>query len=225
MWDELLAHGDAVRNLPFRDDAEAVARETMLRVRRNVENLVAGLKRHGFEFGRYPDGEVVPGYAGPLVPPSKHVESELNEIESLVGGPLPLALVAFWRYVGSVNLVGAYPDWPDGSDPLWVDPPAATIDEFPNWLDRKAFDPDERAFGAQIAPDSLHKDNVSGGLPYEILLPNAAIDGELSNEGSGLYFVEYLRQALDWGGFPGFASDPDGMPAWLDKLSERVDRF
>lgn len=77
----------------------------------------------------------------------------------------------------------------------------------------------------QIAPDELHKDNVSGGLPYGIVLPDAVADGLLLNSANVIYFVEYLRQALDWGGFPGFATDSNAMPKWLDRLSESVQRF
>jgi hypothetical protein len=55
-----------------------------------------------------------------------------------------------------------------------------------------------------IAPDEYHKDNVSGGAPDEIHLPNSAMDAELENEWHETSFVEYLRVCFKWGGFPGF---------------------
>jgi hypothetical protein len=225
VWDELLSHGPVVRMPPFVDQANDVVRETMNRVRENIESLVRGLEKHRFVFGQYPDGEEVPGYEAPLVPPPDDVDERIVEIERLAGGPIPLSLAGFWRHVGSVNLVGSHADWPENTDPLWVDTPELTIDEFPNWLDRRTSDPDEPSFAAQIAPDVLHKDNVSGGLPYEIALPDAAIDGRLLNGASDLYFVDYLRQALQWGGFPGFASDPEAMPRWLDRLRKEIRGF
>jgi hypothetical protein len=225
VWDELLSYGPRVRNATLIEEANLVLRETMTRVRHNIQRLIGGLERHGFEFGRYPDGEEVPGYDAPLVPPPANADELIREIERLAAGPVPLSLAGFWRYVGSVNLVGSHPAWPDNTDPLWVEMPGVTLAEYPDWLDRSNSDPDEPPFAAQIAPDVLHKDNVSGGLPYEIALPDPAADGLLLNGASDIYFVEYLRQALDWGGFPGFATDPDAMPEWLDRLSESVQRF
>jgi hypothetical protein len=61
-------------------------------------------------------------------------------------------------------------------------------------------------FLCPIAPDVLHKDNVSGGLPYSIKLPNAGADALLCNEWHNVGFIPYLRIAiLDWGGFPGLS--------------------
>jgi len=228
VWDELLARGAGVREPASLPEAEAVVRETMTRVRANVEAVIAGLKIHGFRFGVYPDGEPVPGYAGPLVPPAADVDSRIAELESLVNGPIPLSLAGFWRYVGAVALVGAHPEWPDPSsellsDPLWVEGPEASIAEVREKLEDR--EREDEPLAAVIAPDALHKDNISGGEPYEIEIPSASADALLLHEGNDYYFVEYLRQALDWGGFPGFAGEPDAMPAWLDRLSEKVVRF
>src|SRR5258708_6983758 len=51
VWDELLALGAAVWEGPLYADALAVARETMRRVRHNVELLVPRLRSLGFAFG------------------------------------------------------------------------------------------------------------------------------------------------------------------------------
>lgn len=225
VWSRLIAAREHVRAKPLLDDAQAVVRETMTVVRSNIEMLIDGLAKHGFQFGSYPDGESVSGYDAPLVPPSDNVDDLIADIERLVGGPVPLSLAGFWRVVGSVSLVGYHPNWPDNTDPLWVESPDVTIAEYPDWLDRRNSDPEEPQFAAQIAPDVLHKDNVSGGLPYEIPLPNAAADAVLLNQGSNLHFVEYLRQALRWGGFPGYVDDPDAFPRWMGYLTERVRQF
>jgi hypothetical protein len=187
--------------------------------------VIRELDAHKFQFGKYPDGEDVPGYEGPLVPPADDVLNLFAVIEKITKGPIPLSLAGFWQYVGSVNLVGYYPDWPDNTDPLWVDSPEVTLAELSEWSDLDVSDAEGFALGAVISPDVLHKDNVSGGLPYRITLPNAASDAVVLNEGRNMYFVEYLRQALDGGGFPGFESDPEVMPRWLDEISEDVRRF
>ena len=65
---------------------------------------------------------------------------------------------------------------------------------------------------AGLAPDDLHKDNVGGGDPYGVCLPNPSADFVFRHERHGLHFVPYLRLAiLTWGGFPG--------------LEERGERF
>ena len=57
---------------------------------------------------------------------------------------------------------------------------------------------------AGLAPDDLHKDNVSGGDPYGLELPNPSADFPLMYERHNSLFVPYLRLAiLRWGGFPG----------------------
>ena len=51
VWTELQALGDAVREEPLHGDALAVARETMRRVRRNLEMLIPRLVAVGYQFG------------------------------------------------------------------------------------------------------------------------------------------------------------------------------
>jgi hypothetical protein len=53
-----------------------------------------------------------------------------------------------------------------------------------------------------LASDYLHKANFSGGAPYGIELPDRGSDPIFVNEEHGLPFVDYLRLAFRWGGFP-----------------------
>ena len=57
----------------------------------------------------------------------------------------------------------------------------------------------------------MQKQGDSGGLPYSIAIPNLGADGDLLNEPLNTTFVNYLRVAFEWGGFPGWAGD-DGAP-------------
>ena len=43
----------------------------------------------------------------------------------------------------------------------------------------------------------------SGQDPDEMAVPDERADGEMLNEGHGVFFVEYLRLAFRFGGFPG----------------------
>lgn len=51
VWTELLALGEQVRSEPLHEDALAVARETMGRVRQNIEILIPRLEAIGYQFG------------------------------------------------------------------------------------------------------------------------------------------------------------------------------
>lgn len=212
VWDELKALGAEVRNEPYREQAQAVATETMRRVRRNCEKLVSRLNVLGYQFGIYPDGSRRSPKGEPLTLPSKSMQADLDELEA-EAGPLPLSLVAFWHEVGAVDFVGRHPGWGDGLDPLVVDPPEGAL----SFL----FDEQEEdGIFAALAPDDLHKDNVSGGDPYGVLLPNPSADFLFIEERHNLSFVPYLRLAiLRWGGFPGL----DAREVLFEPLGQLVD--
>jgi len=74
-------------------------------------------------------------------------------------------------------------------------------------------------FGIIIAPDLYHKDNVSGGAPYSIEVPNRTIDGLLLNERNETYFVNYLRMSFKYGGFPGMQWHKGGIAKEILELA------
>jgi hypothetical protein len=179
-----------------------VAAETMRRVRRNCERLSSRLRALGYTFGTFPDGSRRSYTVEPLVPPSDAMRADCAELEAQAG-PLPLSLVAFWQEVGAVDLVGMHPSWLNGLDPLVVDPPEGALSFL---FDGEGSEGEIEGAGwfAGLAPDDLHKDNVSGGDPYGVHLPDPSADFRLLYERHGLLFVPYLRLAiLRWGGFPG----------------------
>jgi hypothetical protein len=210
VWKDLMALGPAVRDEPDWAQAGEVVVEMMSRVRRNCETIVARLEGMGYDFTRYPDGSRRYGDMPPITPPSVELQDAQSELEE-TAGPLPLSLIAFWKEVGAVDLVGMGPGWSDGLDPLVVDPPEGAL----AWIEN-SYAEEEGVFAA-LAPDDLHKDNVSGGDPYGVLLPQPAVDFIFENEPHGLHFVPYLRLAiLEWGGFPGL----DGSGIDFEPLRE-----
>lgn len=215
VWAELQSLGDAVRREPYAAQAQEVAAETMRRVRRNCERIVSRLQGMGYVFGTFPDGTRRSYTVDPLTPPSDQMRADREEVESEMG-PLPLSLIAFWDEVGSIDLVGMHRAWPDGLDPLVVDPPEAALSEM--------FEAEEGFFVA-LAPDDLHKDNTSGGDPYGLELPNPSADFPFMYERHDLLFVPYLRLAiLRWGGFPGL-EDRGITFAPLDALTAELEPF
>ena len=99
VWSELAALGADVRHEPVYSDARAVARETMTRVRHNVELLAPRLRELGYRFA-HPD-EV-------LVPPTPELLERLDWLEA-GAGPMPLSVRAFFEHVGSVCFMGSHP--------------------------------------------------------------------------------------------------------------------
>lgn len=75
----------------------------------------------------------------------------------------------------------------------------AAIEEYQEWESYVEVDGPEEAglFAIPIAPDALHKANVSGGGPYGLLFPNNGMDGLLLEgdepEWHHTSFVNYLR--------------------------------
>ncbi|MCQ4625103.1 hypothetical protein KBX18_05945 [Corynebacterium sp. CCUG 69979] len=68
-----------------------------------------------------------------------------------------------------------------------------------------------------VAPDSLHKANISGGAPYGFELPAPTVEGTFVNEDAHAQpihepFVDYFNRVFRSGGFPGQrVSAPDGF--------------
>lgn len=71
-----------------------------------------------------------------------------------------------------------------------------------------------------IAPDHLHKANISGST-YDIMLPNARVDARLY--GTDFYFVAYLRNSFAWGGFPMLADYPERDEKLIEMLKEGLE--
>lgn len=157
----------------------------------------------GYEFQR--PSAVFPG-------PAPGTEGAIERIEEQVGA-LPLALKIFWRSVGSVDFTARHRqsmpvEYPwhacDYPDPLVLYPASVAVAE----LDEFLGDRDERLrcgfpYIVPIAPDDVHKDNVSGGMWYNLSVPAVADDPPLNDEWHQTTFVSYLELAVRWGGFPG----------------------
>jgi hypothetical protein len=204
VWSDLLAYGAAIRHEPLFTDARAVVQETMRRVRHNIELLVPRLEAIGYHFGIYPDGTHPAYHPGPFTPPLPNIQHRITALEALVG-PIPLSIRGFWEQVGSVDFIGYHPAWPQYADPLVVESIDGAEAEYEIWrsdVEDRMVDESE-PFAIPIAPDYYHKDNVSGGPFYRMVVPNAAIDGILAEEGHHTTFVHYLRICFRSSGFPG----------------------
>jgi hypothetical protein len=212
VWKDLLALGAAVREDPHAADALAVAYETMGRVEANVRTVSDRLVQLGFTKS---DGLL-------HTPPNRRVDAQIRQLEK-VAGTLPISLRAFYEIVGSVDWIGNHPDLSPARSPLCTDPLVVMpIEAALETADEYGQDEEEKWI--LIAPDELHKADTSGGDPYQIEVPNRTADGILQYECHGLHFVDYLRLAFRFGGFPGYEGI-EYPPPQLAELSADLRSF
>jgi hypothetical protein len=165
----------------------------ILAVRQQIDAIAGRLPTLGYRFT-----EPHNAFPGPEAGTEAAIEREV--------GALPDVIKLFWRLIGSVNLIGAHADWSgcEYPDPLVVYPPSVAISE----LDKFLADREERTrcnlpYAVPIAPDAYHKENVSGGMWYNLTIPAVAEDPLLNDERHQTTFTSYLELAVRWGGFPG----------------------
>ena len=212
VWSELIALGSVVRQTPHFADAQSVASATMLRAKTNVERLTQLLPTIGWHFA-YPQTGPPTNFAV-WIRPSPETPNMLAQLEREVGGPIPVSLSTFWSAVGSVCLIRKPTD--EGvvqyPDPLVVAPLQHAFIELDEWRENESFRDLKPTFAVPIAPDAYHKEDVSGGAPYEMELPNPVADGPVLNLDPSMMFVAYLRHAFKWAGLPGYANLYDKPP-------------
>lgn len=223
VWAEIVAAGT-----PPSAEAVAVARELARRAGRNAARIRDHLAAQGYAF----EADV------PIRPPAPGIAQQLDAMEEQIA-PVPLALRAWAEEVGLVNLNGSHPEWGiEYADAFCVElDPAYAVEVHREWIEEGWFTRwGQIRFPVPLAPDHLHKDDVSGGAPYGIELPDPSIDPRWHHDDvhAGATFVGYLRSALlRWAGFPGWArADPDGsgrprppFPPDLTALAARLERF
>lgn len=221
VWRELRVHPRIEGAL--REEALAVARATMERVRQNVALLVERLSARGWK-----------ALGGRLhTPLGEEDRRAMTEVERRIGAPLPPSLRAFWEVVGGVDLVWDYNDdagdfdLPEAlveADPLAVDPARVATYLFEEWEERiDAVRPELRdPYNLDLAPDRFHKANISGGAPYGIDLPFLGADPIWRGEAHELPFVDYLRLCFRWAGFPRLEHEPE---RWADLVRELAAGF
>lgn len=237
VWAEI---GAARRTAPNRALAEAVATETMVRVRRNLDLLVPRLEAAGYRFGPGapatttglvmaigPNAQQVDlgallglkpkGAQAPVAGPTR-VPPDPEDI-AVLDGRVPVSVAAFIREVGQVDLLGQHPQiCPGGSrDPLVVAPWAACwADALYEAEDELALSPTDEDKLAQVqGEDPL----IDGGITTPL---DGSLDPVLGGTES-LRFVPWLRRSLTCGGMAGWYGKR--APAAVRALTEGFEAF
>jgi len=216
VWRDIRAHERIDGG--FRDEVIEVAEAAMRRVAQNADLIAERLRAAGWL-------ALLASYQDLRTPPKPDDSAVFARIEEISGAPVPPTLLAFWRVVGGINWVWDYkasvaqPSLgfdlpPEEHDALCLDAPGDISYLLDEWIDEKArYEPDLlHPFRIDLAPDDFHKANISGGGPYCIKVPFPGADPLFEDERHELPFLDYLRLAFRWAGFPG-----------LDRHAERCD--
>lgn len=205
-WSCLVGMEYRLGDRQFREEAMAFACEIMKRARVHVLGIISQLQEENYSF---------------LYPDEMHIEPGpcdwIRDLEQS-GIYLPLSIAAWLREVGTVNLIGTHPSWPapgymksgkgEKTEPLLADPLVVGLSkDYAEYLYREWKESSESTltpFRVDIAPDHLHKANLSGGMPYQMAADRPLVDTILLNERHATSFVHYLRIAIQYAGFPGF---------------------
>ena len=216
VWRDIRAHERIDGG--FRGEVIEVAEAAMRRVAQNADLVAERLRAAGWL-------ALSASYHDLRTPPKPDDQAVFARIEEISEAPVPPTLLAFWRVVGGINWVWDYnasvaqPTLgfdlpPEEHDALCVDAPGSISYLFDEWMEEKAsHEPDLlHPFSIYLAPDDYTKANISGGGPYCIEVPFLGADPLFADERHGLPFLDYLRLAFRWAGFPG-----------LDRHAERRD--
>ena len=185
----------------LRAEALAVAVETMRRVARCCDLAAERLSAAGW----------VPLFGHLRSAPEPDLPKLLAALEQASGSPVAPSLLGFWQVVGAVDFVWDY-EQAQAAPALGLDVDLTEMDPLlvgaagapcAMWLDARSPGDLDTPSRLCLAPDHLHKVNTSGGDPYGIDLPFRGADPPFEGEPHDLPFVDYLRLALRWGGFPG----------------------
>jgi hypothetical protein len=149
-------------------------------------------------------------------PPEKKEIAFIRKLEKK-GMLLPLSLRAWVEEVGDVNLSGAHQTlsfWADANFPgIYADPLMVSMDHFmfeiEGWIEERDAGGDPGIIGPVLGWDAEAKarlavENEQLDYGYTIELPNGAADARLDGAPNRTTFVDYLRIAFRWGGFPGW---------------------
>ena len=147
-----------------------------------------------------------------LTPLGSRVEPGMTGGARLTGGP---QVTGRRRVPGGPQLTGG-PRVPGGPEvtggPGVTHGPGRT--DGPEVTDgpRMTGEPDSArpVFVLPVAPDRLHKANISGGSPYGFRVPDGCAEGIFVAE-EAMPFIEYLNRVFACGGFPGPVRDEVGL--------------
>lgn len=207
-------------------EALSFARKVMKFAERNVDLLTEKLVKSGYQFASKQRFRT---------PARRDGEQCFAELASL-GIFVPISLQAWCLEVGGVDFCGSHPAWPKSAyygigksegqaDPWYTDPLSIDLD-VEEWLKvGRSGERDGSQILLDVAPDIVHKANISGGGPVSVSGTRPSFDPVLINQPGSFTLLSYLRWAFEWGGFPGFEYIIDAPNEILAEWREGLTRL
>jgi hypothetical protein len=197
----------------FNNEVIAFSRAVFSRINDNLNVLIDNLVSSGYQFASPNDVKGIPD-------PEVWVWSQGLEQQGIV---IPISLRAFISEVGAIDLMGSNPEWPksgyagldreSGNDVWYTDPLVVgyvsetnILGMYEGWQYQIKEEGRENVgpFVIEFAPDHFHKANISGGVPYSINASVPSVDCLVLYERLNTSFLTHVRNAIEWGGMPGF---------------------
>jgi hypothetical protein len=138
-------------------------------------------------------------------------DAELENVERILGGPLPISLRAWSEAVTHVSFLGSHPVLnPRAVMSFGTNEPAPNTDESAVPDPLVLNDVAVAAVRDRADPDLWDGDIflIGIGESHGIRVPDSSADSAFVDWKKG-FFVEYLRRVFAWGGFPGWERHPN----------------
>ena len=235
VYDEIEKLEEKAFHPEYLADIEKVLTETFSRTAQNLQVIYEELLKMNYLFNKAPESN----FQRPLHPPIQNTDELLKRLDEEVEpfGFVPLSLKYFYKIVGGVNFCW---DYETGEDFLWrmADPiQVFSLDAIVSDLSRgywkqemDEYAEEDEFFEAylDLSPDDLHKDDISGDIPYAIeVTPKPSIDALFMNEPNNTTFINYLRISFEYCGFPGLArsSYDNDYQGFFDRVKPKLQRI
>lgn len=205
VWAEIVALEDSAQDAAVVEEASAVARAMMRRVKANLEGILAVLAKRKYKLAAKTAKKA-------LAPPDAKLAQQTKALEAIVGAPLPLSLRAFWEIVGSVDLTeheaASSSEGLGAHDPLLVAAPKLVLSLVKDRADHEkrlpaALREPIRDLVVGLDPQTKADEDAPNDAPYTLTIVGSRADAVLRQGDRETTFVAYLREAIAAGGFPG----------------------
>lgn len=211
VYDDIYALGEEAFNNEYFDDVYAVLTETFNRVAFNLQVIYRELSSINYIFKSNFTSNSDRSLVAPLLNSDRLIEDLENAVADF--GKIPLSLKLFYKIVGSCNFTWDYESQPillwEGADAIQIDSlddlvAYVTTDDWKEYITESLEYDEDEIPSLELAPDYLHKDNISGGPSYSLqITQNESIDSLFLNEPNETTFIDYLRICMENCGFPG----------------------
>ncbi|MDJ1481039.1 hypothetical protein QNI16_11140 [Cytophagaceae bacterium YF14B1] len=225
VWKGLIDLGPKVLDPEYNEETNLILDIATQHIQYNLEVIHRELLYYGYVFTEFESGE--PAHTlrhEPLLINTKKDEERVKNLNLLHEeyGKIPLIFSKILERIHHVEFVGYFSNW---EHPFLLD----ALQIYP--IEGLECEPDEDdgIYSLCFCLDQFHKEDISGAGGYNIsLTPEIAIDSKILRYDIDIYFMDYLRDAFKWAGFPGFEylheslTIPDNIMEFILKVRSQM---